>query len=65
MKKFKVDGIHCGGCANRLKKGVADSFGEVEVDVAEKIVTVNADGREKEFADALKELGFEVKEELK
>ena len=31
MKKFEVDNVNCGNCANLIKNGLRADFGEVEV----------------------------------
>ena len=33
IKTFEVQNVKCGGCANTLKKSLAEQFGDVEVDL--------------------------------
>ena len=62
--KFKAPDIECDGCANAIKRALANVSGvaSVEVDVAEKVVTVQHDtalSREA-VASALDRAGFPV-----
>jgi len=42
-QSFPVLNVKCGGCANSLKKGLAEEFGEVEVDldVLPRVITLD------------------------
>jgi len=33
QKTYEVQNVKCGGCANTLKKSLAETFGDVEVDL--------------------------------
>jgi copper chaperone len=57
---YEIQNIRCGGCANTIKKELAGMFESVEVDPAEKTVTVEA-ANEEEIAKGvktLKKLGY-------
>ncbi|WP_297575546.1 heavy-metal-associated domain-containing protein [uncultured Campylobacter sp.] len=65
MKKFKVANISCNNCANTIKNALKDEFGNIEVDVANAIVSLEIQNSQvSDFCAKLDELGFEVIEEL-
>jgi len=53
---FKVEGMHCDGCADKVKNGLAAKAGvwKVEVSVANKRVTVQYDADKLDGAKAAK-----------
>jgi len=68
-KNFTVSNIKCGGCANRVKKALADEFGEVfvDLDMHPRVISlrVGEDFDEKDFRKKIKSLGYPfVDEEL-
>lgn len=68
MRDFKVNNIHCNGCANRIKNALKDEFGEVEInlDAEPKIVSLEiTDELIPKLRANLDELGFEFVEEIK
>lgn len=63
--RLKVDNINCQNCANLIKNALEGEFGEIDIDVANKIVTANVETKESEnFCTQLDELGFSVAEIL-
>lgn len=62
---FKVNGIHCGGCANKIKTAIANLNIEqnVEVNVETGNVNVEFNSNESSIAklkEAITSVGFEV-----
>jgi copper chaperone len=62
---FKVEGMHCDGCADKVKAGLAGKEGvwKVEVSVANKRVTVQYDADKLDVAQVAKligELGYKA-----
>ena len=58
---FEVENVKCGGCASTLKKSLAESFGEVEVDLEStpRRITLDLDpARHDELKLALRKLGY-------
>lgn len=60
---FHVDGMHCGGCADRVKTALmkADGIVGVDVSVADKRVKVNFDATKftaEQIAKMISDLGF-------
>ena len=57
---YEIQNIRCGGCANTIKKELSGMFSLVEVDPAEKTVTVEAANEDEiaKGAEALKKLGY-------
>ena len=65
MRSFKVNGINCQNCANTIKNYLKDEFGEVEVDVKNKVVSLNlTDDKLEYFYSELDDIGFEVEQEI-
>ncbi|WP_443101027.1 heavy-metal-associated domain-containing protein [Campylobacter sp. VBCF_03 NA9] len=57
--KFSAPNIMCNGCANTIKKALSDEFGEISVDVENKVVSVNLSVDEVEkFLSEMDDLGF-------
>lgn len=50
---FKVNGIHCGGCANKIKTQIATISADIktDVDVASGLVTISFLGNEVKVSD--------------
>ncbi len=63
---LNVEGMHCGGCENRIQNAVSDIDGvesvEAKHDAGTVKVTLNKDIDEKVIAEAIEDIGFEVKE---
>jgi copper chaperone CopZ len=60
-QSFRVENVKCGGCANTLKSKLAESFGEIEVnlDLFPREITLDIDEmRVAELGEALKKLGY-------
>lgn len=62
---FKVDGMHCDGCADKVKSGLAakDGVVKVEVSVADKRVTVTYDAAKLDVSKVAKlitEIGYKA-----
>ncbi|CZE48232.1 heavy-metal-associated domain-containing protein [Campylobacter geochelonis] len=63
--KFKVNNINCEHCANTIKKALSDDFGDIQVDVTTKEVSLKLDEKDVEnFKSEMDDLGFEVVERL-
>jgi copper chaperone CopZ len=65
LASFKVDGMHCDGCADKVKNGLAakDGIVEVTVSVADKRVTVKYDAEKLDVgkvAKLISELGYKA-----
>lgn len=61
QKSYEVRNVKCGGCANTLKKSLADTFGDVEVDleVTPRTITLNVEPEQEEpLKLALRKLGY-------
>ena len=62
MKRtFQVQNVKCSGCANTLREKLAETFGEVEVnlEVEPREITLDIDEeRIDELGSALKQLGY-------
>lgn len=52
--------MRCGGCANTIRKALASEFGDVEIDVVTKSITLNIpEGQNKEtLGEKLQSLGY-------
>lgn len=58
-KSFEVMNVKCGGCANRLKEALKEKFGEIEVDVEGKKITLEIDpSQEEALKKELRDLGY-------
>ncbi|MBA1438501.1 MAG: heavy-metal-associated domain-containing protein [Epsilonproteobacteria bacterium] len=65
-KRFKVQNIKCGGCANTLKTKLEPIFGTIEVDleVMPREITLNIDEeQEQQLRDELRSLGYPMADE--
>lgn len=63
MYVYKVKNMACGGCVNGVKKAVltVDPNAQVEVDLANKKVTVKSSHPSTEFVDALTTASYEAR----
>lgn len=64
MRKFVLENVKCNNCANLVKNALKDDFGEVEVDVKNKTISLDVKDKEKLFFEILDDIGFTVKKEL-
>ena len=63
--KFKAQNIHCENCARTIKNALKDDFGEIEVDVASRVVSLSLDpSDEAKFKEEMDDLGFSIAEKL-
>ena len=63
MKKFEVDNVNCGNCANLIKNSLKDEFGEVEVDFSTKPAILSlelSDDKIENLKEALSDLNFPI-----
>ncbi len=63
--KFKVDGMHCGGCASKIKNKFQEinSNHQVEIDLPQKTVILQFNGTQnsaQEYKAGIIECGFQV-----
>lgn len=63
--QFKVNGMHCGGCANKIKKSLADTQLEhtIDINVEEGSVKISFDSEKGTIAmlkDGITKVGFQV-----
>lgn len=61
QKTYEVQNVKCGGCANTLKKSLAEAFGEVEVDleVTPRKITLDIEPEQEEtLKTALRKIGY-------
>lgn len=57
MKTFKVEDMHCGKCAERIKKAFSSQGYQIEVNLEEKTVLV-PEGKAAAAAKLLEEIGY-------
>ncbi len=62
---FKVNGMHCGGCANKIKKGVEGLNIEnaIDVNVEKGLVNIKFNSEQSTIAvlkDSITKAGFQV-----
>ncbi len=60
-KTYEVQNVKCGGCANTLKKSLAEQFGEVEVDleVTPRKITLEIEPEQEEtLRTTLRKIGY-------
>ncbi|EIJ7334831.1 heavy metal transport/detoxification protein [Campylobacter jejuni] len=63
--KFKVKNINCMNCVNLIKKSLEDEFGNIEVDLEQKILSLNLEENQVlNFTKEFQDLGFEIVERL-
>lgn len=63
MKKFEVDNVNCGNCANLIKNSLKDEFGDVEVDFSVKPAILTLDIKDEKIEalkESLKDLNFPI-----
>ena len=63
--QFKVNGMHCGGCANKIKKSLSESNIEhtVDIDVEKGLVKVSFNSEQGPIAtlkESITKVGFQV-----
>ena len=64
--KFKVDGMHCEGCENRIKKAlnmlnaVTDVYANFKDGIV--IVTIDKNVNTNSIKETINDLGFEIKD---
>lgn len=60
MLKLKVDGMTCGGCENRVRKALSYVGGidKVDVDRAQKLVSVAGTAQANDVVAAIEAVGF-------
>ncbi|PAF49586.1 hypothetical protein BKH41_02670 [Helicobacter sp. 12S02232-10] len=63
-KEFKVSGITCSHCVDKIEKfvGEIDGVNQIDVDLDKKIVSVafESPANEKEIVEAICDAGYEV-----
>ncbi|EAI0643940.1 heavy-metal-associated domain-containing protein [Campylobacter jejuni] len=63
--KFKVKNVNCMNCVNLIKNSLEDEFGNVEVDLEQKILSLNLEENQvSNFTKEFQDLGFEIIERL-
>lgn len=63
--KFKVKNVNCMNCVNLIKNSLEGEFGNIEVDLEKKILSLNLEeNRVSNFAKEFQDLGFEIVERL-
>lgn len=66
MRYFKVNNVNCQNCAKTIKNALLDDFGEVDIDVDKKILSVEIKDEDiKKLYALMLDLGFEVIQEVK
>ena len=59
--KFKVKNVNCMNCVNLIKNSLEDEFGNIEVDLEQKILSLNLEENQvSNFTKEFQELGFEI-----
>lgn len=61
QKTYEVQNVKCGGCANTLKKSLAETFGDVEVDldVTPRKITLEIEPEQEEALRlSLRKIGY-------
>lgn len=65
MRNFKVSNINCENCANAIKNSLKDDFGDVMVDVASGVVSLDIDDSMlSKFYEEMDDIGFEIASEV-
>ncbi|HEY4583202.1 MAG TPA: heavy-metal-associated domain-containing protein [Lysobacter sp.] len=61
MIRFHVPDMTCGGCAHSISRAVRslDPAATVDVDVANRLVTLRTDADAQALAEAIREAGYE------
>ncbi|EAK8708257.1 TPA: heavy metal transport/detoxification protein [Campylobacter jejuni] len=63
--KFKVKNVNCMNCVNLIKNSFEDEFGNIEVDLEQKILSLNLEENQvSNFTKEFQDLGFEIVERL-
>ncbi|EAH6193498.1 heavy metal transport/detoxification protein [Campylobacter jejuni] len=63
--KFKVKNVNCMNCVNLVKNSLEDEFGNIEVDLEQKILSLNLEENQvSNFTKEFQDLGFEIVERL-
>ena len=62
MLRFQVQGMTCGHCVQSVTKAVhaVDAQAQVQVDLADKSVSVEGSDRKDAIAEAIRTAGYEV-----
>ncbi|SUW97312.1 heavy metal transport/detoxification protein [Campylobacter jejuni subsp. doylei] len=63
--KFKVKNVNCMNCVNLIKNSLEGEFGNIEVDLEKKILSLNLEENQVlNFTKEFQDLGFEIVERL-
>ncbi|RTI97149.1 heavy metal transport/detoxification protein [Campylobacter jejuni] len=63
--KFKIKNVNCMNCVNLIKNSLEDEFGNIEVDLEQKILSLNLEENQvSNFSKEFQDLGFEIIERL-
>ncbi|ECL1867479.1 heavy metal transport/detoxification protein [Campylobacter jejuni] len=63
--KFKVKNVNCMNCVNLIKNSLEYEFGNIEVDLEKKILSLNLEENQvSNFTKEFQDLGFEIVERL-
>lgn len=63
--KFRVKNVNCMNCVNLIKNSLEDEFGNIEVDLDQKILSLNLEENQvSNFTKEFQDLGFEIVERL-
>ena len=63
--KFKVKNVNCMNCVNLIKNSLEDEFGNIEVDLEQKILSLNLEENQvSNFTKEFQDLGFDIVERL-
>ncbi|EAI3768066.1 heavy metal transport/detoxification protein [Campylobacter jejuni] len=63
--KFKVKNVNCMNCVNLIKNSLEDEFGNIEVDLEQKILSLKLEENQvSNFTKEFQDLGFEIVERL-
>lgn len=62
QKSYEVENVKCENCAKLIKNALKDEFGEVEVGVDEKTITLDVkEGQEDMLKVTMDSIGFAIK----
>ncbi|MBM0636704.1 heavy-metal-associated domain-containing protein [Campylobacter sp. VicNov18] len=63
--KFRVKNVNCASCVNLIKNSLEEEFGNIEVDLESKILTLDLkEDQMRDFSKEFQDLGFEIVERL-
>ena len=63
--KFKVKNVNCMNCVNLIKNSLEDEFGNIEVNLEQKILSLDLEENQvSNFTKEFQDLGFEIVERL-